>query len=200
MTAFTAVCHPNYRETCKKWDMTLSSSMAMYSVMHWWCKKGTNGKRMSCSLLIGHMQIFKSIDFRKTKGLWKWINFFLIHTVYADDTCLYFTAKDPNILQSTINNDLSSLSQWVFHNHLLLNVKQGDRRNVSRPLARIHSTTNTHTQTHLLPESGYKEAYGWKVINPNSVLQVNFHIWPHLTFDLLTWPSTSLYSMEVLNG
>ena len=25
---------------------------------------------------------------------------------------------------------------------------------------------------------GYKQAYGWKVINPNRVLQVNFHIWP----------------------
>ena len=47
---------------------------------HTWCKKGTNGKRMSCSLLIGHMQIFKSIDFR-TMGLWKWITFNLIHTV-----------------------------------------------------------------------------------------------------------------------
>ena len=38
---------------------------------------------------------------------------------------------------------------------------------------------------------GYKQAYGWKVINLNGVLQVNFHILPHLTFDLLTWPLTS---------
>ena len=52
--------------------------MTMYSVRHVWhtlCKKGTNGKRMSCSLLIGHMQIFKSIDLR-TMGLWIWITFF----------------------------------------------------------------------------------------------------------------------------
>ena len=42
-------------------------------------------KRMSCSLLIGHMQIFKSIDFR-TMGLSKWITFILIHTLY--NTCL----------------------------------------------------------------------------------------------------------------
>ena len=64
-------------KTCKKWDMTLSSSMAMYSVMHdiIWCKKGTNGKTMSCSLLVCHMQIFKSTDLR-TIGLWKWITFF----------------------------------------------------------------------------------------------------------------------------
>ena len=66
--------------------------------------------------------------------------------------------------------------------------RQGDRRNVSRPLACIHST-NQHTKTHLLPKFCYKEAYGWKVINPiNRVLQVNFHIWPtYMTFDLITW-------------
>ena len=55
--------------------------------------------------------------------------------------------------------------------------KNGNRRNVSRPLARIHST-NQHTQKHLLPKSGYKEAYGWKVINPNRVLET-------FTFDLI---------------
>jgi len=31
-------------------------------------------------------------------------------SLYADDTCLYF------------NNELSSLSEWFFHNHLLLNI------------------------------------------------------------------------------
>ena len=40
---------------------------------------------------------------------------------------------------------------------------------------------------------GYKQMQGWKVINPNRVLQVNFHIWPHLTFDLLMWPLTPEY-------
>ena len=40
---------------------------------------------------------------------------------------------------------------------------------------------------------GYKLAYYWKVINPNRVLQVNFHIWPHLTCDLLMWPLTPEY-------
>ena len=71
------------RKTCKKWKLTLSSSMAMYSVMRdiHDANKDTNEKRMSCSLLIiCHMQIFKLIDFR-TMGLWKWITFILIHTV-----------------------------------------------------------------------------------------------------------------------
>ena len=31
-----------------------------------------------------------------------------------------------------------------------------------------------------------KRANGWKVINRNRVMQVNFHICPQMTFDLLT--------------
>ena len=45
-------------------------------------------------------------------------------SLYADDTCLYFSAKDPKILEKVINNELSLLSDWFFHNHLLLNVKK----------------------------------------------------------------------------
>ena len=72
------------RKTCKKWDMTLSSWMAMNSVMHDrpWCKNGTNGKSMSCSLLICHVQIFELIDIR-TMGHWKWIFYILIRAVYV---------------------------------------------------------------------------------------------------------------------
>ena len=68
--------------------MTLSSSMAMYSVMrdnH--DTNGTNGKRMSCSLLTCHMQIFRSIYFR-TMGLWIWITFFL-YALYSQDFIIY---------------------------------------------------------------------------------------------------------------
>ena len=48
-------------KTCKKWVMTLSSSMAMYSVMR---DIPDARKRMSCSSPICHMQSFKSFDFR----------------------------------------------------------------------------------------------------------------------------------------
>ena len=47
---------------------------------------------------------------------------------------------------------------------------------------------------HLPTKYGYKQAYGWKVINPNRVLQVNFHIWP-LTYLCDLWPH---HIMEVL--
>ena len=49
---------------------------------HTWCKKCTNGKRMSCSLLICHTQMFKSIDFRTMGLIWKWITFFFLYALY----------------------------------------------------------------------------------------------------------------------
>ena len=46
---------------------------------------------------------------------------------------------------------------------------------------------------HLPSNFGYKQMQGWKVINRYRVVQVNLHIWPHLTFDLLMWPLTLEY-------
>ena len=45
-------------------------------------------------------------------------------SLYADDTCLYFAARDPMELQTTLNHELSLLNEWFFHNHLLLNVNK----------------------------------------------------------------------------
>ena len=67
---------------------------------------------------------------------------------------------------------------------------QGDCRNVSRPLARILMEANIG---HLPTKFGHNQMQGWKVINRYRILQVNFHIWPHLTFDLLMWPLTPEY-------
>ena len=60
-------------KTCKKWDMTLSPLMAIYSVMRDICENGTNRKRMSCLLHTGHIQILM--------GLWIWITFFDTHCI-----------------------------------------------------------------------------------------------------------------------
>ena len=46
---------------------------------------------------------------------------------------------------------------------------------------------------HLPTKFGYNQMQGWKVINRYRILQVNFHILPHLTFDLLMWPLTPKY-------
>ena len=70
-------------KTCKKWVMTLSSSMAMYSVMRDIpdARKVPIERGWVALSPICHMQIFKSFDFR-TMGLWIWITFILIRTVY----------------------------------------------------------------------------------------------------------------------
>ena len=56
-------------------DIVIFNGNVLGHAWHTWYKKGTYKKRMSCSLLICHMQIFKSIDFR-TMGLWNSLTFF----------------------------------------------------------------------------------------------------------------------------
>ena len=43
-------------------------------------------------------------------------------SLYADDTCLYFAAKDKREMQKVINDDLKSMFNWFSNNHLLLNI------------------------------------------------------------------------------
>ena len=79
--------HPNnenLQKVCH--DIVIFSGNVLGHAWHTWCKKGTNGKRMSYSLLICHMQIFKSIDFR-TIGLWIWITFFFYTHCIGRSTC-----------------------------------------------------------------------------------------------------------------
>ena len=45
-------------------------------------------------------------------------------SLYADDTCLYVSSKDPVQMQTMINEDLASIQNWLSHNELLLNVKK----------------------------------------------------------------------------
>ena len=67
-------------------DIVIFNGNILGHAWHTWYKKGTNGKRMSCSLLICHMRIFKLIDFR-TMGLCKWITFFLYALYNSEVEC-----------------------------------------------------------------------------------------------------------------
>ena len=77
MTAFTAVCHPNYQNLQKVGYDTVIFNGNVRSCVTYMIQEGyQNGSeikklarfkqtlKMSFSLLIGHTQIFKSIDFR----------------------------------------------------------------------------------------------------------------------------------------
>ena len=68
-------------------DIVVFNGNVLGHAWHTWYKMGTNGKRMSCSLLICHMQIFKLIDSR-TMGLWKWnyLPFFDTHCSFLTET------------------------------------------------------------------------------------------------------------------
>ena len=65
-------------------------------------------------------------------------------------------------------------TQW----HTTRILKQGDSRNVSRPVARI--LMEASILGHLPTKFGYNQMQG---CNRYRILQVNFHILPHLTFD-----------------
>ena len=82
MTALTSCSLPsNYQNLPKVgYDIVVFNGNVLGHAWHTWCKNGTNRKRMICSLLGCHMQIFILIYFR-TMGLWIWITFF-IRTVY----------------------------------------------------------------------------------------------------------------------
>ena len=62
-----------------KWHCHLNGNVLIHA-WHTWCKKGINGKRIYCPLLICHTKLFKSSDI-KTMGLWIWITFFDTHCI-----------------------------------------------------------------------------------------------------------------------
>ena len=71
-----------------QWQCT--RSCVAYMMREWY--QWNFGKRMSCSLHIGHMQIFKSVDFR-TMGLWIWITFFWYALYFVLILGSIYTAK-----------------------------------------------------------------------------------------------------------
>ena len=46
--------------------------------------------------------------------------------LYADDTTFFFAHKDPSIIESTLNHELSNLQTWFSVNKLLLNTDKCD--------------------------------------------------------------------------
>ena len=45
--------------------------------------------------------------------------------LYADDTVLYFSGKDPVIIESALNLNLEKMAIWFNENNLVLNLKKG---------------------------------------------------------------------------
>ena len=41
--------------------------------------------------------------------------------LYADDTVIYYSDKNVNVIESVLNNELQALDKWMSHNKLLVN-------------------------------------------------------------------------------
>ena len=44
--------------------------------------------------------------------------------LYADDTCLFTSSKDPGDIERKLNEDILSLSKWLKDNKLMVNPKK----------------------------------------------------------------------------
>ena len=52
--------------------------------------------------------------------------------LYADDTTIYYSNKDPKLVQSTINSDLESIVSWIEMNALKMNVSKTQMMTLQR--------------------------------------------------------------------
>ena len=94
-------------------DIVIFIGNVLGHAWHTWCKKGINGKKMSCSSLICHTHIFKSIDFR-TMGLWIWITFFLyaLYYIYVIKFTIQIISTKRSCLK-TVQPYSSKVSLWI---------------------------------------------------------------------------------------
>ena len=49
-----------------------------------------------------------------------------LQTLFADDTCLFMSHKDPVTLQNLVNTELQKISNWLFANRLTLNISKSN--------------------------------------------------------------------------
>ena len=90
-------------------------------------------------------------------------------SLYADDTCLYFSSHDPHHIETCINEDLKSVASWLSANNLILNASKtecimiGSRKKLD--LFR-DSGAKFHLNGHYLKEV-YRCKYLGVILDPN---------------------------------
>ena len=50
--------------------------------------------------------------------------------LYADDTVVYCAAKNSEEIEQLLNHDLKNKENWLDHNNLFINLKQGKTKHV----------------------------------------------------------------------
>ena len=51
--------------------------------------------------------------------------------LYADDTVIYYSDKNVNVVESVLNTELQALDKWMSHNKLLVAYDSLDRKYAS---------------------------------------------------------------------
>ena len=140
--------------------------------------------------------------------------------LFADDSSILYTHKNPITLLNTINNELVCLNEWIFANKLSLNIQKTHYMLFSNslhnlpgqillnqiPITRVnsikflglhiddHLTWNTHL-THLnkLISRNAGVIYRLKSIFPRRILLMLYStiILPHLNYGILAWGSSA---------
>ena len=72
-----------------------------------------------------------------------------IPRLFADDTCLVFSASTPTQLSSIINKDLDNISKWLNSNKLNVNAFKSNALIISPKLNKPHPRLISHGTTHL---------------------------------------------------
>ena len=108
---------------CSPWGIIFSLKSVFYfkmTIVHYYSYFLFVFK-LSCALkwIRFLMALVKTTQDKFICGIW---TLKLLWSLYADDTCMYFAAKDPKALEKVINEDLKSAMTWFSNNELLLNV------------------------------------------------------------------------------
>ena len=82
--------------------------------------------------------------------------------MYADDTVLFFSARCPKVIETTLNSQLSIVNDWLQENFLFLNVKKTEVElfGTSGNLAKVDNFTITIGQKQIKRVMEYKYLIG----------------------------------------
>ena len=61
--------------------------------------------------------------------------------LYADDTTIYYSAKDPSIIRDRLGSDLACVAKWIEDNGLKINVSKTQLLVLSPPRRQEHAKT-----------------------------------------------------------
>ena len=87
----------------------------------------------------------------------------VIFHLFADDTCIFFSHKDLNVIESTLNNALGKISNWLIANKLSLNVDKSNLVIFSLNKSPHQHDIKIHINNELLEPKDYAKYLGLSI-------------------------------------